>query len=561
MNTLDMLPWCLPDIHRGGQYTRNLIDRHRERDPLVPIPGKPPPRAIPLFAALALALTAVGWGAPPPSAPTDTTLDTAQRLLKRTFASCLEGPIGKNADAGQVVAALRSSGDKDLLPFFQKLRQSKSVDSQLFGMVAATILAKQSGMDPESKDFNYLDLPLLFSSKDSALIGSAIASLIDAHALSMAQLKEIMASAPDAAHRAMAAGELSRLHKMDDRAPLEALLKNDKEIVRYYAAVTMLSGSDTELKSALDCLKELSAVHDLRQAPMQALMLVRIQKETLAAGVPWTLQLAGDEKNDEGLRYTAAATALSFKSPEAAAILADMIQKQKDALQQVKLGLIAIEYTSQIQPEALAPLLNSKSALAKSIAAIAQKAVSGGDVTPDLLALLKEGHPIVLDWALAYSDRADPERRLALRSAILNQATIVDDIRDRDFERAALAAQKILADDGDPGRKIIATTLKSENRAAVEAALAGIFRSDAKNQSELVIGIWDGLTKTTSLENATNYAALILAREGKQEALTWLPGMVMGGTAQGPGFRALAGWYYAKLKGKTEPFLAGILSN
>ena len=202
-----MSPRCIPDIHRGGQYTRNPINRHRERESLVPIPGKHPTRAIPLFALLTLAFSAVGWGTPPVAAPTDSTLDAAQRLLKQAYAACLEGPIGKNADAGQGIAALRSSGDKDLLPFFQKLRQSKSVDSQTFGMVAAAILAKQSGMDPESKDFNYLDLPLLFSSKDSGLIGSEIASLIDAHALSVAQLKEIMASAPDASHRVMAAGE------------------------------------------------------------------------------------------------------------------------------------------------------------------------------------------------------------------------------------------------------------------------------------------------------------------------------------------------------------------
>jgi hypothetical protein len=529
--------------------------------------GKHNSRLLPVMSAAVLALAATGWGQTTAATQTttstqpDATLDTARRLLEKAFATCMEGPPGQNSDTGQIMTALRASADKDLLPLFQKLRQSKALESRIFGMVAATILAKQSGLDPEAKDFNYLDLPLLFSAKDSTLLGSAIASLIDARALSVAQLKEIMASAPDAAYRAMAAGELNRIKKLDDRAALRELLKNDKEIVRYYAAVTMLTGPDDEPKAALDCLHELSAAHDLRQAPIQALMLVRMQKESIAAGAPWAVELAGDEKNDEGLRYTAAAAALSFKSPQAAAVLADMIQKQKDSLQQVKLGLIAIEYAAQLKAEAVAPLLNSKSVLAKSVGAIAQKAVSGTDVTPDLLNLLKEGHPITLDWALAYSDRADPARRLALRAAIVNQATIVDDVRDRDYERAALAAQKILADDGEAGRKTIIGVLKSENRAAVEAALAGIFRSDAKDKSELVMGVWDGLTKTTSLENATNYAALILAREGKQEPLSWLHDMVMGGTAQGAGFRALAGWYYAKLKGNSGQLMAGILAD
>jgi len=95
----------------------------------------------------------------------------------------------------------------------------------------------------------------------------------------------------------------------------------------------------------------------------------------------------------------------------------------------------------------------------------------------------------------------------------------------------------------------------------VEAALAGIYRSKAENQAELVMPIWDGLTRTTSTETAANYAALILARAGRKEPLTWLPGMVVGGTVQRAGFRALAGWYYAKLKGQTGELLKYGLSD
>jgi len=486
----------------------------------------------------------------------------AQRLLRRAYSVTRDTPLGQNAEAGQIIAALRSSGDKDLLPFFQKMRQSKAVDNQIFGMVASAILAKQAGVDPEGKDFKYVDTTLLFSSKDPTFVGPAVASLIDAGALGTAQLQEILAKAPDAAYRAMAAGELNRLKKLDDRAALLGMLKDDKELVRYYAAVSLLSGSDAEQKAALACLKELTAGHDLRQAPIQALMLVRMEKETITAGLPWAAQIAADEQCDEGLRYTAVSTLLMFKAPEGAQILGDMIQKQKDSIQQVKLGLISIEHASQIKPAVLGPLVNSKSVLAKTIGTLAQKSASGGDSSAELLALLKEGHPIVLDWALAYADRAEPGRRLDLRATIINQATIVDNIRDRDFERAAVAAQKILTDDGEAGRKRVTEFLRSENRAVMEATLAGIFRSEAKNQSELIpAGVWEGLTKTTSLENATNYAALILAREGRQEALVWLPGMVMGGTAQGPGFRSLAGWYYAKLKGQSGKLLDAVLAD
>ena len=105
------------------------------------------------------------------------------------------------------------------------------------------------------------------------------------------------------------------------------------------------------------------------------------------------------------------------------------------------------------------------------------------------------------------------------------------------------------------------TLLKSDNRAVVEAVLAGIYRSTAENQSELVTPIWDGLTKTSSTETAANYAALILARDGHKEPLVWLPGMVAGGTVQGQGFRALAGWYYTKLRGQTAALIKYATTN
>jgi hypothetical protein len=495
------------------------------------------------------------------AAQTDSTLEVVQQRLRNAMQATKDAPLSQNQEASQVITALRSSGDKDLLPLFAKMQQSKSLDNQIYAMVASAILAKSAGMDPESPDFKYVDLKVLFASKDSAMVGAALASLIDAQAMSVAQLRATMTTAPEAAHRAMAAGELNRIQKLEDRAALGQLLKDEKPIVRYYAAVTMLSGSDDEQKAGLAALKELTDANDLRQAPVQALMLVRMQKENITGGIPWAAQIAADEKADEGLRYTALAALMALKAPQAPAILGDMLGKQKDAIQQVKLGLISLENAAALKRELFDPLVNSKSALARDIGLAAQKAAAGGDNTADLLALIKQGHPIVLDWAMAYSDRAPAERRLAVRTVLVNQATIVDNQRGRDFERAALAAEKMMDEDGDAGRKVVSELLKSETRAALEATLAGIYRSTAKNQSELVLRIWDGLNQTDATENAANYAALILAREGHQEALARLSKMFMPGTALGPGFRALAGWYYAKLKGQNEALLKAVLAD
>jgi hypothetical protein len=482
----------------------------------------------------------------------DSTIDGASRLVRRAMTAVKDTPLVLSTDAGQIITALRSSNDVGLLPVFDRLRESKSVDNQVYAMVAEAVM---------TKDAKRVDVPLLLSSKDQKLIGSAVASLIDAELLGPPQLEKIVADAAESAHRVMAVGELARQQALKDRGVLKTLLNDPQEGTRYLAAVTMLKGGAAEeVAAALAALKALSAKHDLKQAPMQALMLVELQKSNTTAALPWAAAVAADGEADEGLRYTAVAAVLTLKGPEGPRLLADMIDKQRDTIQQVKLGLIALEYADQLKPAMLEPLVKARSALAKTIGGLAQKAAEGGDITAGLLALLKEGHPIVLDWALAYSDRTDADRRLTLRTALVNQSTIVDNIRDRDYNRAVLAAQKLLDGDGAAGRKTVVNLLKSDNRAVVEASLGGIYRSKVDNQAELVMPVWEGLTRSTSTETAASFAALILAREGRKEALTWLPGMVAGGTVQGPGFRALAGWYYAKLLGQADVMLRSALT-
>jgi hypothetical protein len=231
-----------------------------------------------------------------------------------------------------------------------------------------------------------------------------------------------------------------------------------------------------------------------------------------------------------------------------------MIRQQHDMIEQVKLGLIALEYASELKPASITPLLQSKSKLAQSIATLARQDADGNSSQgiDGLISLIKEGHPIVLDWALASTDTGDADRKMAVRLAIIEQATIVDDVRGRDYERAATAAQRIMEEGGAEGRKLLAPLIAGDNHAVAEAVLTGIYRANVPNESELVLPAWSALSRSTSQEEAANRAALILAREGKKEALPWLSGMVMGGAVQNEGFRALAGWYYAKLLGQTD---------
>ncbi len=482
----------------------------------------------------------------------DGTLENAESLLNVALAETKDTAISQARNGSQIFSALRMARDPALVKLFGKLRESKLPENKLYGMISQTILAN---------DAKYVDIDMLLTTNDPAMVGSAIASLIDSKLISDEQLLKILTAAPDPAHKVMAAGELNQRKALKDRKPLLELLVNSKEMVRHYAAITMLSQkSDAENAEALKTLNDMASKHDLRTAPVQALMMVKTQKENITLAAPWVLTLATDEANDEGLRQTALSTLLTLNAPEGPKLFSEMAAQQKEIGQQIKLGLIALENADRLKPGHLDPLERSRSPLCKSIAAAAKKSAAGNDVTQDVVRLVREGHPIVMDWALAYSDRCDAERRMAIRYAIIGMATIVDDNRGRDYERAALAAQKMIEDTAPTARKTIEGLLKSENRSVVEAVLAGIVRSTTPKPAELVAPIWDSVSKSAATESAANYAALILAREGRKEPLAWLSGMVQGGKVQNIGFRALAGWQYATLTGQSEAMLQRLLN-
>jgi hypothetical protein len=508
--------------------------------------------------ALAAALT-LAAAAPARAQQSDVTLETAQRFLSRALAEAKDTALSSTRETSQIISALRSARDKDLIPLFAALRKTTPIENQVYGMVACAIL---------SKDNAQVDVDLLLNAHDPTLVGSALATLIDANVISNEQLQKVVDAATDPAHKAMAAGELNHRGALKDRSILSTLLNADKDVVRYYAAVSLLESTSTagqnansaEAAAALAALHQMSDAHDLRQAPVQALMIVRAQKQNITAAAPWIADVARDDKNDEGLRYTALSALLQLKNPAAPEILTKLLQSDRDQYQQIKLGLISLEFADRLSPAALDPLVKSKTTLARQIGALAQQAAGNRstDLTAGILKLIQDGQPVVLDWALIYSDRADADRRLAIRSAIINAATIVDENRGRDYERAAIAAQKTV-EDSDEGRRLVASLLASENKAVVEACLAGIYRSEVKDQSAFVLPLFDRYTKAPHAETIANYGALILAREGHNQALAWLPNMVIGSTVQNPGFRALAGWYYAKLKGESAAFIKSVL--
>ncbi len=495
---------------------------------------------------MALCTPVLAWAQ---AQPRDITIESTQRLMSGIFTP--------SADTMQILAALRTTHDPMLVPLFERLGRDPRTELQLYAMVSQVLV---------TKDTTRLDVAKLLNSDDQRLIGSALATLIDGNLITTDQLKKIMTDAPDAVQRVMVASELVHRAALTDRTVLVGFLTNNKDEVRYYAAVTLLQSKETaEHAKALETLKTLGQRHDLRNTPIAMLMMIRVRTEKVTAAAPWALSVAIDDQNDTAMRQNAVGALLALGSADGSRLLGQMIETEMakpaaDPLQQIRLGLMAFEFGRQMQPDQVAQLANSKDGVVKMISAMAQQACEGRDATATLLKLIKEGHPLILDWALLYAERCDADHARDIRLALIAMSTVVDEQRGRDYERAVLAAQKLVEDNTPASRRLLDPLLHSENPAVVEAALAGMMRADQNDLSALVMPIWKHLNESAALENAANYAALILAHEGHAEAQAWLQGMVQGGTVQNVGFRALAGWYYAKLHNQSDELLKQVLA-
>lgn len=491
----------------------------------------------------------------------DVVLDAATNLLSRA--------TEEKAPEGQKIRiALKSLRDPALVPLFASLRKSDDPRVRVDAMIAVVMATK----DPAQ-----LDVKALLSLRDpnsggEARIGAALAQLIDNDVITNAQLEEIIkAQAVDAGNQVVAACELARRKALQDRSALTKFLTRNsieatrQDILSHYAAVTLLEDSDAVTRAAaLKCLNDMADAHSPRLEGVQELMLIKVLRDKIDAAAPWVEKLARDEQNRLRIRQAAVSALLALGKPAGGEVLSLLIAARKDVTEQIALGLVAIEFAGNLKSADVANLglgrsgqpLNSQ--LLKNIAEIARKAVAGGkaaepEITRDIEALIAKGQPIVLNWALGYSATAPAERKLLLRVGIIQQSSVLDDVRGADYDRAAVAAQRLIEECGEDGRKALARLLRSNSRATVEATLLGLLRSNAKDLADLVLPVYPELTRTN--ESAANFAALLLAREGRKDALPWLAGMVQGGTVEDRGLRALAAWQYVKLKDQAASVL------
>ncbi len=449
-----------------------------------------------------------------------------------------------------VMGSLKSTDDPALAPFFMQISRSKSSELRLIGLLDANAVSQNSAL---------LDIPKLLAIPIPRLIGPSLAVIIQSGKISTPQLVEVMNTAIEPSEKLMAASELVNRGKSALAIKvLDELTSSETDATRYYAALSLLQcGQADQTARGLKLLMELAARRARRLTDLKDALLSRVAGQKISAAGPWAEKIAGDKANSWSVRRRAVQSLLVLGSPAGPALLAQMLKSAHGTIDKIELGLLAIQYPKGLSVADLTNLKQTDSPLLTGIQKTALQAVSGRDPLPGILALIQDGQPILLNWALAYAEFKTTPHRLTILKALIGYATASGGGDDTDFRRAVAAATELANANGPMERKILGAYMDSPNAGIVEAALAGMIQSHHSDFADLIEPQWKHILQRDH-RKIMEFAAMELAREGKKAELPVLRNIVLYGLRRSDGFRAAAGWYYVKITGRSAALLAAV---
>ena len=455
-----------------------------------------------------------------------------------------------NRHGALVLGSLRATRDPALAPYFLSVSRAKDPMLQLTGTLDANYVSKNAAL-LHIRHFFAIPLP--------SLLTPSLALLIQYGHITNSQLETVLKIGPQPSQRLLAAAALVTRKQFPPAVPeLLKLLASVDPSVRYYAAMTLLETPDSAaIAQGLKVLHRLAVSHSPDLQHIKRALLARAAVKHIRPAEPWLAAIAADAKATSGTRRRATAAMLYMKMPGAGKQLEKLIADAHSTIGRIELGLLAIQYGRRISPASLRILLKTRSPLQRDIARVGLLAAYHKNPLPEILHLVHQGQPLFLNWVYAYCRRSTAPHRLRLLASLVRYATVVDGQHDVDYLRAAAAAKRLANTDTPAARKLLAGFLQSVNPGVVEAALAGMMESRHTGFGSLVAPDWPQLRKNHD-HQIRQFADVVMARSGMSIAMPELRNIVLYNDRRTGGFRAVAGWYYVKLAGKSAALLHAV---
>lgn len=439
-----------------------------------------------------------------------------------------------------VLAALRSTGDKELLPLLVALSQSQDKNVRLY---VTRSLAELGGKDAAEALLGRLNDDAETDIRIEALVG-----LLALKAISDEQLvATLKADSKDL--QCLAACALSQRAGGKAAEPTLQRLAGERDLfLQSLARMSLLGMGHQEQLAALS--KIIKAPNTPGDIPHR--LMEQIVQEKVSAALELAEQAA---QSDKGPLQGRAYRAIAAVSPKATTELVEAIHKSGELTFRVSLlQLLAARDDARAALEGLTGETDGVGALARLELARA----AGGQAAQDAaMAAVKLEHPVIIDYVLDaarkdITDKADKADFYApALLAFIRSVEPQTSVMKREHVRAAQAAT-MLADLGtSAAMEALKELLAGRYNAIQRAAAAGLLRTKNKAACELARPML-----SSPYEELASDAALMLGRFGDPGAKDHLTQILAHGPSHSRELVSLAAWYLLKIDGQTASAVA-----
>lgn len=446
--------------------------------------------------------------------------------------------------ADNVLAALRSAGEDELVPLFAAL--SRSGDKRM-RLMAATALGRMGKPQVTAalKERLRVDTQMVVRAE-------ALVHLLRMKALTADELRAVLAY-PDQNLRCMAARAMVQMGRTKDaRAPLAALTASKDRATSGLARMSLLGTGDASQMTPLRKLLRDPKAPDA----VVALLMEQIVEERIAAALPLAVYVAETSKSS-GMRILAY-KAIAAVSPQGATVLRDAIGGAKGVVRQIP---ILHAMASRKDASAHLSALSRRGDVVGALAAyeLARRRGGAGGAAAGRRALASR-HPIVIEYLLdrARTDIAANTAHAALHAAILLEIVRGVETRPKamgqEHVRAAQAVQ-LLVDLGERSSLAALRQILSGRRSAVvKAVAAGLRWSRNPRVCNLARPLLNNAYEDLMIDGA-----MTLGYFGKPEATDALLDVVRRAERHGDTLVTLACWYLLKIRRQQARAVARII--
>ncbi|MFN3167086.1 MAG: hypothetical protein ACE37H_08490 [Phycisphaeraceae bacterium] len=509
---------------------------------------------------IALAALLLGWTTLPAPAQDEDGYNAAKYLLDQTTEPYRDGRHNT------MLLSLRQLGDRDLLPLFNALSQSRFPAQRVHGVLGAAELSTD----------RRIDLAVLAEIENDRELVEVLSAAMDGEMIDKAGLATLLEweSLSPGVKQAIALRLLSKGGVIDPgkyRAPLGEVLSeetNTGALLQYaLAALLLAEAGDAQGKAALEKLGKLQGAS--ADAVLAQLFDGAMKHELKAAG-PVALLVAKDSGRGASLRMLGVQTAMRLRAEGAGRHWQIMYANEQEPARRVRLALIAMDAAQAGETGPFEMLSASDDELLRHLGK-AGRALANGEREPDraFAPLLAMGQPLVNTWLVSYCGREKPAGYPALLEAVIT-AHHAGEARNRArLSEAAINAVQVLCEKApDQATRRLAPLLANaveptgDHNAALaqrQIILVGAARAHGSDLKDFAKTIGtdkhnDMLTETFRLLLRARYGATLTNKEW-----TRVSDIVQGVGQVDLGLRVQLAWLYLEHMGKADQAIKDVL--